>query len=235
MCHIMWKFSFGRLFVFSPPPPAVLCCISIHLIAILFSYSCLKTLEHIRCLWISDYGTSASPDRLPFCWGWLLAVKESSPGKPLLLLAAKAPRFQCRQNFYQQNLSTALWHFLCEYVCCGVESSYLLVLVLPRNLDVALDVVSLLKPVCLLMLLQEGAFVGWGSVQCCPPNWPISDRANSKPGRVLTDKTDRLDIRKKFFTMRVMKHWHRLPREVEEAPSLETSKAGLDGALSNLV
>jgi len=41
-----------------------------------------------------------------------------------------------------------------------VESSYLLVLVLPRNLDVALDVVSLLKPVCLLMLLQEGAFVG---------------------------------------------------------------------------
>jgi len=45
----------------------------------------------------------------------------------------------------------------------------------------------------------------------------------------------RLDIRKKFFTMRVVKHWHRLPREVVEAPSLETFKARLDRALSNLV
>ena len=45
----------------------------------------------------------------------------------------------------------------------------------------------------------------------------------------------RLDIRKKFFTMKVSKHWHRLLREVVEAPSLETFKARLDGALSNLV
>jgi len=45
----------------------------------------------------------------------------------------------------------------------------------------------------------------------------------------------RQDIRKTFFTMRVVKHWNRLPREVVEAPSLETFKAGLDRALSNLV
>ncbi|KFP11663.1 hypothetical protein Z169_06852, partial [Egretta garzetta] len=45
----------------------------------------------------------------------------------------------------------------------------------------------------------------------------------------------RLDIRKKFFTMRIVKHWNRLPREVVEAPSLETFKARLDGALSNLI
>jgi len=45
----------------------------------------------------------------------------------------------------------------------------------------------------------------------------------------------RLDIRQKFFTMRVVKPWHRLPREVVEAPSLETFQARLDGALSNLI
>ncbi|KFR02278.1 hypothetical protein Y956_14343, partial [Nipponia nippon] len=45
----------------------------------------------------------------------------------------------------------------------------------------------------------------------------------------------RLDIRKKFFTMRVVKHWNVLPREVVDAPSLETLKARLDGALSNLI
>ena len=39
----------------------------------------------------------------------------------------------------------------------------------------------------------------------------------------------------KFFTMGVVKHWHRLPREVVDAPSLEAFKVRLDGALSNLM
>jgi len=45
----------------------------------------------------------------------------------------------------------------------------------------------------------------------------------------------RLGIRKKFFTMRVVKHWHRLPRDMVDAPSLETFKARLDVALDNLI
>ncbi|KFR05353.1 hypothetical protein Y956_05149, partial [Nipponia nippon] len=53
-------------------------------------------------------------------------------------------------------------------------------------------------------------------------------------GSKLKESRFRLDIRKKFFTMRVVKHWNRLPREVVDAPSLEMFKARLDGALSNL-
>ena len=45
----------------------------------------------------------------------------------------------------------------------------------------------------------------------------------------------RLDIRKKFFTVRVKRHWNRLPRVAVDAPTLEVFKARLDGSLSNLV
>ncbi|KFQ01725.1 hypothetical protein N329_03797, partial [Haliaeetus albicilla] len=45
----------------------------------------------------------------------------------------------------------------------------------------------------------------------------------------------RLHIMKNFFTMRLVKHWHRLPREVVDAPSLETFRVRLDRALSNLI
>jgi len=45
----------------------------------------------------------------------------------------------------------------------------------------------------------------------------------------------RLDVRKKSSTLRVVRHWHRLPKEAVAAPSLTVFKARLDGALSNLV
>ena len=54
-------------------------------------------------------------------------------------------------------------------------------------------------------------------------------------GLKLREGRFRLDIRKKFFTMRMERHWNMLPREVVDAPSLETFQARLDGVLSNLV
>ncbi|KFV13073.1 hypothetical protein N340_06023, partial [Tauraco erythrolophus] len=45
----------------------------------------------------------------------------------------------------------------------------------------------------------------------------------------------RLDTRKKFFMMMLMKHWNRLPGEVVDAPSPATFKVRLDRTLSNLI
>ena len=44
----------------------------------------------------------------------------------------------------------------------------------------------------------------------------------------------RLEIRRKFFTQRVVTHWNRLPKEAVDAPSLEAFKARLDVALGSL-
>jgi len=44
-----------------------------------------------------------------------------------------------------------------------------------------------------------------------------------------------LNMRKNFFTLRVMEHWNRLPREAVESPSLEIFKTRLDKILCSLL
>ena len=54
-------------------------------------------------------------------------------------------------------------------------------------------------------------------------------------GLNLRQERVRLDIRRKFFTQRVVTPWNRLPNEVVHAPSLKAFKARLDVALGILV
>jgi len=61
-----------------------------------------------------------------------------------------------------------------------------------------------------------------------------SDRTRAN-GSKLKEGRFRLDMRKKFFTVKVVKHWNRLPREAVAVPSLGVFEARLDGALSNLL
>jgi len=61
-----------------------------------------------------------------------------------------------------------------------------------------------------------------------------SDRTRVK-GHKLKHSKFHLNMRKNFFTLRVMEHWNPLPREVVESPSLEIFKTRLDKVLCSLL
>mgnify|MGYP001864550624 FL=1 len=61
-----------------------------------------------------------------------------------------------------------------------------------------------------------------------------SDRTRGN-GFKLKERRARLEIKKKFFTLRVVWHWYRLSRMVVNAPSWDAFKARLGGALGNLI
>jgi len=64
--------------------------------------------------------------------------------------------------------------------------------------------------------------------------WFISDTTRGN-GFKLKEGRFRLDVKKKFFTIRVLRYWDKLSGEVVAALSLGAFKARLDRALSNLV
>lgn len=88
---------------------------------------------------------------------------------------------------------------------------------------------------------QHKPFLAWNDIdtncsEMCSINiqCKIQPKTNKK-NPTLREYRLRWNIWKNFFTVKVMRHCHRWPREAVEVPSLEMFQDRLDGALSNTI
>ncbi|KAK4832990.1 hypothetical protein QYF61_027014 [Mycteria americana] len=86
------------------------------------------------------------------------------------------------------------------------------------------------KFIALYSFLRRGSGEGGADVSSL-----VSSDRTYRNGSKLCQGRIRLEIRKHFFTERVVKQWNRLPRDVVDAPSLSVFKRHLDNALNNML
>jgi len=89
---------------------------------------------------------------------------------------------------------------------------------------------TLRRPHCCLSVLK-GSFEKEGE-QLFTRSGGNRTRGN---GFKLKEERFRIDVRRKLFTQRAVRHWYRLLREAADVLSLEAFETRLDGALGSLI